>query len=208
MRLACLLLVSTAYAGTNDLEYGPTTRALRSPSADAVTDAGLVGGTLGYGHFVAEPMPRLSLWAEAGFGWGSAHGEMFQEMSTDISNIALTVGARAQYRLHERIAFDARLDVGRAWTSLTLEQGDTKVSDSGWGNLAVGTLGIELLAIATPRFSLGLRLELGYAKTSAVALAPHADNTDDTLKLMTTSASIGHLDLGGPLAGFAVVSRF
>jgi len=210
MRIALLLLISTtAYAGSNDVDYGPTTRALRSPSADALTGASLDGGALGYARDLGLQLPRrLTLWAEAGFAYGEAHGLMFQSVSTDIGNLALTVGARARYRLLDHLALDARLDVGRSHTSLTLAQNAVTAEDGAWSNLATAAVGVELLAIASPRFSLGVRVELGYAKTSAVALSPHTDHDGDTLTLMTTSASIGHLDLGGPQFGVAIVSQF
>src|SRR5690242_19630813 len=99
MRALLLLLISTtAAAGTNEVTLAGTTRALRAPSADAVTADALAGGTLRYARSLDLPVPGgLALWAEAALDWGSATGTMFQTMATDVGAIAPMLGARAEY---------------------------------------------------------------------------------------------------------------
>jgi hypothetical protein len=203
--LLVLLATGTATAGGNEITFGSWDRALRASSADAVTDKGLVGGLLTYAHALPAPLyPGLSLWAEAGFAWAGTTGTMFQTMSTDVGNVAFTVGARARYLPLSHVAVSARLDLGTARTSLTLAQGDYSASDSGWGGIATAAAGVDLLAA----WWLGIRFELSYTKATGAALAPHSSGDGDTLKLPMTAESFGHLDLSGPAFHFAFVAQF
>jgi hypothetical protein len=208
MRIAILLLVcSTAYAD-NELSLGGGSRALRSSSADAVTGDSLGIGGLGYARRLAIDAAPVALWAEAGFGWGDADGDMFETMSTQIRTYAVTAGVRASYPLHRLIDATARIDVGTARTSLAVSEGMAKVSDSGWGALAQGALGADLFASRSPVFSLGMRLELGYTQATGIGLTPRPDSQADTLKLATAEASIGHLDLSGPFFAISALAQF
>jgi hypothetical protein len=72
-----------------------------------------------------------------------------------------------------------------------------------------GSLSVDVLAVDTPRFALGVRLALGYVAASAVPLSGKAERPDDgTLRLQMTQASLGRLDLSGPYAAVSVVSDF
>ena len=214
MRALLLLLLATtavAHAGPNDeLTLGSQTRALRSSSADALTGEGYVGGQLGYGRRLALPiLPDIEMWATAGLSWGGASGEMFQTLATDISTVAFTVGGHARYAPYKHLAVSAGLDLGPHHASLTLtDQNARTASDSGWGALAKASVAVELLAADGPSFAFGLRAELGYVMTSGISLSPKSPHDDTTLSLMTTQASIGHLDLGGPTFGIAAITRF
>jgi len=208
MRAAIALILVTAgsaAAGNNEITLGSWNRALRSASADAVTDRGLAGGLLTYARALdVDVMPRLALWAEAGFAWAGTSGTMFETMNTDVGNLAFTVGGRARYLAYDHLAVSARLDIGTARTSLTLSQGGYSADDSGWGAVATGAVAVDLLAASW----LGLRVELAYVKASAPSLSPHQSGDDGTLKLPMSDASFGHLDLSGPAFYLSLVSQF
>lgn len=209
MRAFALLLVcSTAYAG-NELSVGSSDRALRSSSADAVTGDSLAGGQLGLAHQLHVDLPGVTVSATMGLWWGSAKGTLF-DLATDLGQSAYLVGGRARYAVVPHIAASAGVQVGLAHTSLALTDAmDRKVADSAWGGIAEGALGVDLLAIDTPRFSLGIRIELGYVAAAAVTLAGKQARPDDgTLHLQMTQASLGQLDLSGPYAGVSVMSAF
>jgi hypothetical protein len=206
--LVIAVLGSTAYAG-NEVSIGSTDRALRSSSADAVTGDSYVGGQLGIAHQLHVDLPDLSLWATGTLQWGGATGTLF-DLSTDLSQSAYLVGGRARYAVVSHVDAIAHLQVGVAHTSLSLTDSMSReVSDSGWGGIAEGAVGVELLAVQQPAFTFGLRLELGYVASSPVTLAAKSQHPDDgTLRLQMTQASLGSLDLSGPYAGIAAVSRF
>jgi hypothetical protein len=67
--LALLLvssLTSVAHAGNNEVSLTETARSLHTASANAVTEDGMVGGSLGYARRVDIPIaPDLTLWARA-----------------------------------------------------------------------------------------------------------------------------------------------
>lgn len=196
----------------NQLTLGSWYRALRSPSANAVTADDLSGGELTYARDLAlQPVPRLAVWAQGSFTWAGVDGQMFQTLDTDTSVLGLSAGGRARYRLHERVAASARLDVGAARTRLRLEDAMGRTAqDARWGGIATAALGLDLLAIAGPRFSLGARLELGYTAAAAPALtaSPDGSGDGDAILLPMREASLGHLDLGGRWFGVSAVSQF
>jgi len=212
--LAVLASAGPARAGDrNELTLGSFNRALRSASANAVTDEDLGGGVLTYARDLRfHPVPRLAVWATGSFTWASAEGTMFQTLSTEIDALGLSAGARARYRLLSRIVASARVDVGAAHTSLRLaDQMGRSASDARWAGIATAAVGLDLLALAGPRFSLGIRLELGYTAAMAPALTAGSDRGDDDedkLRLPLTESSLGHLDLGGRFFGFSVLSQF
>jgi hypothetical protein len=199
-----LCAAATAHADGNELWFGGGSRALRSASADAVTSDSLAIGAFGYAHALEVAIPRMAVWVEAGFGWGSASGMMFQSMQTHVGTQAFMIGGRAHYALHRLIDATARFDVGTARTSLSIDD----ASDSGWGETAYGAVGFDFFAERTEKLAIGLRLELGYTAATPVALTPRAEQSGDTLKIAMAEASIGHLDLGGPTFAVSLVAGF
>jgi hypothetical protein len=210
--LSILMISATAYAGdANEVGYMGFGRAMRTASADAVTPDELAGVTLTYaraldGFGLAD---RLALWADARMEIGDATGQMFQSMDTKLGSVMWMVGARARYMLHSHVAVGARFDVGIHRTELELTDGDTKLSDSGWGMAATGAAGIDLYAYASPRFAIGLRVEVAYTKTQAVGLTMHREGDDDgTIKLPVMDTAFGHLDTSGPSFTGGLIGRF
>ncbi|MDB4961154.1 MAG: hypothetical protein JWP01_1153 [Myxococcales bacterium] len=210
--LTLLLLASAAplaHAGNNELTMGSYVRALRSSSANAVTTESLTGGSLQVGRALhLGLMPDLEIWATAGLDWGGTEGTMFQTMTTEVDTLGLTVGGRARYALHANLAVSGRLDLGTARNELTLTGNGHMVSDSAWGGTLKAAAGLDLLAIAHPRFSLGLRVELGHVAATATALSPREAGDSTKIELDAMQASIGHLDLGGTYLSFSVMSQF
>ena len=222
MRSLCLLGLSSAVllgaaaparAGDrNELTLGTWNRALRSDSANAITDDNLTGGAATYARDLhLRPVPELAVWAVGGFAWASVDGTMFQTLDTRASVLGLSAGGRARYQLHRRVGASARLDLGAARTRLRLQDAmGHSAADARWGGTATAALGLDLLAIAGPRFALGLRAELGYtaALTPALTAAPGGGDDGDAILLPMIEASLGHLDLGGRFFGLSAVSQF
>jgi hypothetical protein len=194
----------------NELAIGSNARALRSDSANALTSDGLASGQLTYARGLGFAPRGAELWVEGGLGWGNVTGKMFQSLTTDVSTLAFTAGARAHYPLHRLLAVTARVDLGTARTTLKLSDSSARTaSDRGWGGVIEAAGGVDLYLVNSPRFALGMRLELGYVAATPVGLSPTTDRSDSTtLTLMMTGASLGHLNLSGPAVGFAVVSQF
>jgi hypothetical protein len=218
MRAALPLLIvlgagATAHAddNANEIALGAATRTLRSSSANAVTDQSLGGGELSYGRSLGITlMPHLELWAGAGFSWGGASGTMFQTLSTEVDSVAFTLGARARYRLHPRLAVGGRVDLGTARASLTLRDGvGHSASDAHWGATSSAAISVDLLALVHRNMNFGVRLELGYVATEAIELTGRSESADaSTIVLDMMEASLGHLDLGGPYFSASMISQF
>ncbi len=207
--IALVLLTATAHAG-HEVSIGDSVRALRTSSANALTDDDLFGGTLGYAYLVGRDLiPHLELWAHGTFAWAGADGEMFRTLDTEIDTLAFTAGGGVRYELHPRVAALARLEIGmlRGAVSLRDDSGHS-ASDHGWGAMTSASVGIDLYAIRRSRFSLGLRFELAAVATSSIPLTATPDaSDDDTLHLEMSPASLGSLNLSGPSFGFSLVGQ-
>lgn len=210
--LILALLGGTAHAAPNDeLAVGPSTRSLRSSSANAVTDDDLAGGELTYARDLGiHLLPRLSLWGVASYRWGSAEGTMFQTLTTSIETDELALGARARYELHRRVIASARIDFGSARTKLALE--DTmgnRNADQHWAGTGATAVSLDLLAVTKRWLALGIRFELGYVTATAPEMKARSQEADDgTIMLPVNQVSFGHLDLGGRYFQFAWIGQF
>jgi hypothetical protein len=70
-------------------------------------------------------------------------------------------------------------------------------------------LGLDLYAVNKPNFTFGLRLELGYVATGNIDMtAGPPSESNDTLHLQMTAASLGSLNLSGSTFAASVVSQF
>jgi hypothetical protein len=198
----------------DEVSIGGTTRALRSPSANALTGANLAGVTLSaarnLGHDLAISLaPGLTLWAEANLVTGSADGTMFQSLSTSIDELGLTGGLAARYRLHRRITAGAGVAVGAQRARVAITDRSGTAYDHGWGAMASATAALDVFLVAPPRrFGLGLRLEAGYVAAQGIALTLHTDRPGDAIPLTMTELSLGHLDLSGPSASLSLLGQF
>lgn len=209
--LVLLATTSTAHAEINDeVAFGSFSRALRAPSANAITDDSLGGGGVRLSRDLGvRVMPRLALWATASLSGGTASGTMFRTMTTDLDVLQITAGARARYAVFKHLAIGARIDVGTSRAKLTLTNQAIDYRDVKWGAVSEQALSVDVLAVSLEKFAFGLRFELGYAETTKVELVPHASGGDeDALVLPMTEASFGHLDVGGPFFGVTLVSQF
>lgn len=208
--ITLLLLTSTAHAGTNEITLGSSSRTLRSASANAITADSLGSGRLAYAHDLGLDLaPKLRVLVEGALTWGSASGTLFQTATTDLTTFGLLVGARAEYRVYRHLTAGARLDAGTGYADLTLREDGHSAADSRWSGLVDAAIGVDALAVQRKRFSLGVRVELGYAIQHVPPLAPQrADGDDTAIKLEMMGASLGHLDLDGPYLGLSAVSSF
>jgi hypothetical protein len=202
----------------DEVSLGATARALRSPSANALTGANLAGLSLGIARDLGHDLgvdrgawlaPGVTLWAEAGLVTGSADGTMFQSLSTSIDELGLTGGLAARYRLHRRITAGARVALGarRVRAAITDSTGTTAY-DHGWGAMASASATLDVFLVNAPRFGLGVRLEAGYVAAQGIALTLHTDRPGDAIPLAMTELSLGHLDLSGPSAGVSLLGQF
>lgn len=211
MRIALLVALcaaSPAFAGNNEITIGSTDRSLRTASANAVTSENLGGVQLQVARQIhLDLVSNLQIWGAVGFASTSAEGELFG-MPTTIDSLDVTFGGHARYVLHRNFAVMARLDLGPSRSSLAIEGNGHNVADSRWGGSATGALGADVFLIAYPRFSLGMRFEMGYTAHAATALSPAQAESEDMLHLSESQASIGHLDLGGRYYAFSLLSQF
>lgn len=201
-------------AETNDDELwlGGGARALRSPSANAVTAKNLGGASFGYGRALGiASASGIALWAEVGAAIETTDGTMFQSLSTELSASAMTAGLRARYPLHRFVAASAHVGLGAQRVRLDLRGGGPTggaASDHGWGTLASAGAALDLLARSRPPFGFGLRVELGYVVAQGIRLTPHRSTPGDVLELPMTELALGSLDLSGPTFAMSLVGQF
>lgn len=210
--LAMLLLAAAAPTAARadpsrgEVWLGGAARALRTPSANAVTDNNLGGASLGVARDLGLDLgPHLGLWIEGGLTIDEAQGTMFQTMSTEISTVGITAGLRARYQLHRLVALTAHAGLGPQRVELEVAY---QLSDHRWGTQASAGGGLELFLRSRRRFAMGVRAEVGYVMTQAVELSPHRDTPGDVVALPITDLPIGRLDLSGPTAGLSVIAQF
>jgi hypothetical protein len=203
-----------AHADTNhdELWIGGGARALRSPSANALTADNLAGTSFGYGRDLGlAVLPNLAVWVDAGMTTGSADGTMFQSLSTEISTIGLTGGLRARYQVHRLVAASAHFALGAQRARISLnDHAGTSASDHGWGAMAQASAALDLFAVARPPFGIGVRAELGYVAAQAISLTARRSGGggDDVLTLPMDERALGGLDLSGPAFAISVVGQF
>ena len=211
--LLFLLAASTAHADVNnEVSFGSHARALRTDSANALTDRGMAGPSIFYARRLPiETVPDLELWGTANILGGFTDGTMFQTLETEASTLQMAVGARARYPLWRKLVVaNARLDAGTQRVRVEIEDAaGHSASDSGWGATSTAALGIELVPLNTRRFGLGIRAELGYVMTSSIDLTAKSDGApEDTIELDRMAASLGHLDIGGRYFSLVISALF
>jgi hypothetical protein len=136
---------------------------------------------------------------------------MFTVLATDLFDTTITAGVHLRYRPVRNIGVSAGIAIGAQHASLSItDTMDHTASDTAWGAVARASTQIDLLAIDLPRFSFGLRMELGYLFSQGIELTPTEQRTDDadTLHIPMSEASLGHLDLGGAFINVGLVSQF
>lgn len=213
MRTIALLLLftATAHAQDNEITVTESARALRTSSANALSDEGLVGGSIAYARRLPVAADPLELWAYASFDFGFLDGTMFQTLSTDVSTLGGTAGVRARYDLwRERVIASARVELGMIRAALEIEdEVGHALRDHGWGATSGVAAGLDLVAVRGSAFSLALRFELGASATSSIPfVATPADTSDNMLELEMTATSLGSLNLSGPWFAASLVGQF
>jgi hypothetical protein len=211
--LILLLLAGTASADVHHEAFvGSHVRALRSSSANALTDDSITGPVFGYAYRLPlDVMPKLDLWGTGTFTFGFVDGQMFQTLTTHVSSLQMTAGVRARYPLWRKyVVANARLDLGAQRASMSLEDmAGHDARDTGWGAVSTAALGLELNPLALRSVAVGFRAELGYVATQGIGLTAKSDGApEDTIELDRMAASIGHLDIGGRYFSFTLMARF
>ena len=209
----CLILSAAparAESNRHELWIGGSARALRSPSANALTDANLSGSSLGYAHDLGISLvPGSAIWLEAGVTTGAADGTMFKTMTTELTTLDLTGGLRARYALHRLIVASARLDLGAQRVRVNISDPSTSGSDHSWGPIASVGTALDVFAKASAPFGIGMRVELGYVVAPGLSLTPHRPVADDdVIMLPRTDFALGKLDLGGPSFTVSLLGQF
>jgi hypothetical protein len=198
----------------DEISLGFAARALRSPSANALTGSNLAGGSIGVARDLSHdlgfsPFPGVALWGEAGLVAGTADGMMFQSLSTTIDQLGFTAGLGARYRIRRRLVVSAHGALGAQRARVAITDGSTTSYDHGWGATAQASATLDVLLSTTPhKFGFGLRLEAGYVAAEGIAITLHNDRDDGAALLAMQQLSIGHLDLSGPIAGFSLLGQF
>ena len=210
---AVVAATPTAHADTNhdELWLGGGTRALRTPSANALTGNNLAGASLGYARDLGVTIagvPGLAVWAEAGMTTGAANGTMFQTMSTELGALGFTGGLRARYALHRLVAASARAALGAQRVDVEITDHAASASDHGWGTIASVGAALDLFAVARSPFGVGVRAEVGYVMAQAIELTPRGESSGDALRLPMSELPLGSLDLSGPTFAVSLVGQF
>lgn len=214
MRPTALLLVlaatgSAAADARNEVLLGSFNRALRTSSANAVTEDSLGGAVLGYARELdVLAIPRLHTWATAGASFGNVDGRMFSTLTTQLTTQTFSFGGRAEYDVLRFVTVGGRLDLGPSRAGLTLTEGTRTLHDSAWGVATTAAVSVDVRALSFPRFKLGFRAELGYTLASKVELAPAEANDASTIQLEMSQASLGHLDVSGRYFSAMIASQF
>jgi hypothetical protein len=206
--LAIALPASAAPGRDDELSFGGGARGLHSASANALTDENLGGVAFGYARELAVLGPDLAVWAEAGTTIDAARGEMFQIMTSRLGVVDLTAGLRVRYALHRRISASARVSGGAQRTAIEISGNGARATDTAWGAMVSTSLAVDVLAVAAPRFGLGVRAELGYVRAQAPSITLHDDTGSAALPLPLMDAALGRLDLSGPTFGVSLISQF
>jgi hypothetical protein len=205
--LVPLLGVALVHAGNNELSIGSQTRALRTDSANAVTDDSLAGGTLRYARALdIELIPGLALWGISSFDWADARGTMFSTMSTELDTLSFSAGGRARYALHRLVVASAALDIGMTRMALGIDNSVASANASGWGPTSHVGVSLDLFAVRKASTAVGLRVELGYAAAAPVSLVARPESSsDDTLQLEMSTSSLGSLNLSGATFAMSLI---
>ena len=198
------------------LEFGSETRWLRDASAAAVTTDPFVSTALTLSHrLTAIDLLGRSIDLAAELTWtnGTATGTMFDTLTTTVGDNAWLGGVRASWRPVRLIGVIARASAGMTRTDLLIAPMDepdlASVDDHRWGKVATASVGLDLDAVHTQSFALGLGLELGYVETTALTMHAYpSDRPDPNASIETTYASIGHLDLDGWSLRFGMHAAF
>ncbi len=195
------------------IDFGSHIRWLGDTSGAILTSDPLAGARVTIGRSLTQvtaPRRQLDIGLFARWMFGGATGTIFQDLSTNLTQHALTAGARIDAALVWRLRLVAQAEAGMARTALTVTEGAMMpVSDHAWGLYGAASLGTDLSLVSYRRFRLGLTADLGYTVASPVSLrALPGDRPSEDLSIPTTYASIGKLDTRGWTYSMALRGSF
>lgn len=194
-------------ANNDELWLGAGARALATSSANAITDASLAGGSLGYARDLGLSRSGVVMWAEGAALVGSATGSMFTSMSTRIDTAAFTGGLSARFAVRRWLVASVRAAVGVQRIELELDTG-VSYEDAAWGGIAALGGAVDLLPLTRRPFGFGFRAEASYVLARGVSLSPERPSPDEVMTLPSRDLGFGELDLSGPAFTISAIVQF
>lgn len=212
--IGCLLAAAPGQARAErfELGMGASINQATSSSVHAVHD----GTRTDFSLTGAMPLTRtagLDILVDATLDTGMATGTTFRRMDAETSAVIALVGARARLPLTGSLSVHGRaaLGMGRVAVGMQDPASDWSMSDSGYAGSAYVGAGVDFLPLRPGKTisAVGVRLEVGYLRTTPVALtAGTAGNDDDALAIPTTGTELGDLDLSAVTTRLTFVGRF
>ena len=209
---AVTLAVVPARAREIDVAAGVARLASRSASFDAVSedDAWNLGAVEVAAEAARLPFVDL-LHAELSYTSGSSSALDFDQFRAMLQLYTIHLGARATHLLTSRVRTFVHAELGLTIGVLTLDDyaRATPIRDSAVDLSAFAGGGVEVAVFRFPRLDVGVRAELGYFLSGALAFAAEPDHPDDDVaRLPTFAAELGSIDPSGAMGRFVVVGRF
>jgi hypothetical protein len=199
---------------------GATMHYLDSPGLDAASSSDEVTfGDLGLAVEVLRGLPFIDLVSvEARWQAGSTSANDFGLYDLQLQLDELEAGVRVAHFVHPRVRAFAHADLGGARGRLGVSLPYSTIgglADTDWALAAAAGTGVDLAVYQQsagdpdPDFAFGLRLELGYQVTGALAFAgtPEAQPTMGA-PLGTRATPLGSLDADGAFVRIGVFGRW
>jgi hypothetical protein len=196
-----------------ELSAGASTLFTTSSSVDAITADGTVArGGISAGWWLGRS-GDLELGAFVGWEWGDLSGRTLQSVDTSLSVSELRLGGAVRRPIWRSVSGIAGAGFGLARGRLSLSSSSsasTPIKSSDLAPTLSATAGLEAGLTSSRRIvSLAIRIAGGYyAPASFSFKADPAGQGDDALRIPTTAAPLGKVDLGGYTFGFSLVARF
>ncbi len=208
-----------AWAREWELSGGTAVHYLSSPGVDAAATSDSVSfGDLAASVEVTRDLPFLDLIAaEARWQSGSTSASDFGIYDASLSLDHLEVGARAVRDVYPHVRLYAHADVGGvrgAFSVISPGMRQGGLTDVDWALSAFAGTGVDLAIYQSaasdphPDFALGVRLELGYQMTGAMAFRAIPPASGAGAPLDTRSAPLGTLDADGAVFRIGVFGRW
>lgn len=210
-----LLSAGTAAADRFELSVASGTRWMSSESVDTLSadDSHAIVG-IGGGIRIDGLRPLgFDIYVGGDYLHQSLSGTTFQRIESDMSMHVLRATARAERWHGSRFAGFARFSMGYTTASLgltdRLSTAARPTRDRAHAASTTLGLGADVVVLRNPTFSLALRTEVEYDKTSALRFAAEPDSgEDDVLTIPITAASLGDVDVSGVGIRIGLVGRF
>jgi hypothetical protein len=204
LALACVLLLPAAAVAeppTFDLSLGGESRWMTSSSTRATsgdTTMRLTSATAGF--HLGSRLPYAShLALDLGIEGGGNTGAIFQSVGTETRLLALAMSARATRPIVGPISGFTRAGLGLRRLTLSLEEGQGRARDGGWGPTMHLGAGLDATPLRASRgAAFGLRVETGYTLDAGESMSAARQAPDDgRILLPSSSAGLGRISASG-----------